>query len=220
MELQAELQRQLALLGLSVPTPALTRLLWLQAELLRWNRTHNLTAITDPREALEKHLVDSLTLLPHLPARGRLLDLGSGGGFPGLPLAIVRPELELVSVDAVAKKIAFQRHAARRLGLDGFTAWHGRAEKLATAAVAAGGFDLVVARAFTSLTGLLELALPCLRSAGKVIAMKGPEGESELGAAAEWLAAHDLVCVRRQVLQLPASGARRLLLVFVHKHKM
>ena len=83
-------------------------------ELIRWNKTYNLTSITDPDVAIEKHLVDSLTLLPYLGAAETVLDIGSGGGFPGIPLQIARPDLRITSVDAVAKKIAFQRHAARR----------------------------------------------------------------------------------------------------------
>jgi len=220
MDLTTELQRQLALLGLQIPVEAAERLLWLQSELLRWNKTHNLTAITEPLEALEKHLVDSLTLLPYLPPGGRILDLGSGGGFPGLPLSIIRPEFEIYSVDAVAKKIAFQRHAARRLGLTGFHPWHGRVEKIAIQGFCAEGFDLVVARAFTSLTGFVELALPCLREGGRLIAMKGPEGEQELLAAADWLAERNIVCEQPIALRLPVSGARRALLILTRKHKM
>ena len=79
-------------------------------EMLRWNRSRNLTAITDRDEVLEKHLVDSLTLLPFARQAKRLLDIGSGAGFPALPLKIVCPELAVVSVDAVGKKIDFQRH--------------------------------------------------------------------------------------------------------------
>jgi len=220
MGLEQELQRQLREFAIEVTAVQVERLLWLQAELLRWNRTHNLTSITDPKEALEKHLVDSLTLLPYLPEAGRLLDLGSGGGFPGLPLKIVRPQLDIVSVDAVAKKIAFQRHAGRRLGLDGFDAWHGRAEKLPDEPGFAAGFDRVVARAFTSLTGFIELALPCLAGDGSMIAMKGPEGERELQEAAGWLAQQQIVCERQVELELPVSRARRLLLFFAHEHKM
>jgi 16S rRNA (guanine527-N7)-methyltransferase len=220
MDLLVELRRQLSVLDLPVSETAMGRLIWLQTELLRWNRTHNLTAITDPREALEKHLVDSLTLLPYLPDTGRILDIGSGGGFPGLPVSIVRPELDVVSVDAVEKKIAFQRHASRRLGLTGFHPWHGRIEKLAAESLSAGGFDLIVARAFTSLSGFVEMALPYLGEGGRLIAMKGPEGERELLEAGNWLSERAVVCEQRVVLQLPVSKARRCLLILSQKHKI
>lgn len=212
MGLEEQLQQQLRRLEIAIDAEDASRLLWLQSELLRWNRTHNLTAITDPHEAVEKHLVDSLTLLKCLPEAGRLLDLGSGGGFPCLPVKIVRPQLEMVSVDAVAKKIAFQRHVARRLGLTGFSAWHGRAELLAEEQGWGGTFDLVVSRAFTSLTGFIELALPYLKVSGRVIAMKGPEGERELHDAQAWLSERRIVCRRQIKVNLPVSGAGRLLL--------
>lgn len=220
MGAERELQRQLGCLDIDIDAEVALRLLWLQGELLRWNRTHNLTAITDPDEALEKHLVDSLTLLKCLPESGRMLDLGSGGGFPCLPVKIARPQLEVVSVDAVAKKIAFQRHVARRLGLDGFSAWHGRAERLGEEQGWIGTFDLVVSRAFTALTGFVDLALPYLKTGGRIIAMKGPEGERELHEAQTWLSERRIVCRRQMVITLPASGASRLLLELQPEYKM
>ena len=110
MELSVELQRQLATLDIRVDTGDIEKLLALLEQLLHWNRTYNLTAITDPLEAIEKHLVDSLTLLPHLGQAETLIDIGSGAGFPALPLKIVRPDLKVISVDSVAKKINFQKH--------------------------------------------------------------------------------------------------------------
>ena len=204
---------QLEQLGIALEQPALERLAWLGSELLRWNRTHNLTAITDPDEVREKHLVDSLTLLPLLGATRRLLDLGSGAGFPALPLKIARPELEIVSVDAVGKKIAFQRHVARSLQLGGFTAVHGRAEELSANPVSAGGFDLVTARALGSLPLLAALATPYLAPGGRLLAMKGAEGAGELLAAQDELARMGLTCSEQHHLKLPVSGAERCLLV-------
>lgn len=203
----------LAAIGVFPEPAALQRLAWLADELLRWNRTHNLTAITAPADVAEKHLADSLTLLPHLGAARRLLDLGSGAGFPALPLKVVCPELEIVSVDAVAKKIAFQRHVARTLQLEGFTALHGRAEKLPAQPGCRSGFDIVTARALGNLPLLVRLATPCLAPGGRLIAMKGAEGEAELAAAEAELAALGYVCTAQHHLRLPRSGAERCLLV-------
>lgn len=191
----------------------LPKLEWLAGELLRWNRTHNLTAITDPAEVYEKHLVDSLTLLPLLGQARRLLDLGSGAGFPSLPLKIVRPGLEIVSVDAVGKKVAFQRHVVRVLQLPGFTAVHGRAEILAENPSYRAGFDTVTARALASLPLLARLAAPCLAPGGRLIAMKGAEGVAELAAAEGELAVLGFTCVTQHLLRLPISRAERCLLV-------
>jgi 16S rRNA (guanine527-N7)-methyltransferase len=200
-------------LGVSVDAAVLERLEWFGQELLRWNRTHNLTAITDPLEVRDKHLADSLTLLPLLGNARRLLDLGSGAGFPALPLKIVRPELEIVSVDAVGKKIAFQRHVARTLKLAGFTTIHGRAEDLPGTPPCGSGFDIVTARALGSLPLLATLAAPCLAAGGRLIAMKGAEGAAELAAAQAELAALGFVCTGQYQCRLPASGAERQLIV-------
>ncbi len=193
----------------------LDRLEWLAGELLRWNHTHNLTAITELAEVREKHLVDSLTLLPYLDGARRLLDMGSGAGFPALPLKIVQPALEVVSIDAVGKKVAFQRHVARTLKLTGFTAIHGRAEDFAGHPACAAGFDVVTARALGSLPLLVALAAPCLAPGGTLIAMKGREGHRELADSASllqkqgWSAyCHDLT--------LPGSGAERCLIFLEH----
>jgi 16S rRNA (guanine527-N7)-methyltransferase len=207
------LRRLLGELGLEVPETAEPDLLVLRDELLRWNRRINLTAIRDPREALEKHLVDSLTLCPLLHGRERLLDLGSGGGFPGLPLQIARPGLQVVSVDSVRKKIAFQRHMARTLSLEHFVAWPGRAETVPDQPGWKNTFEVVVSRAFTDLPTFAALALPCLAPGGRIVAMKGPEGHSELQAAREGLERLGVFCREVRSLVLPASGARRCLVV-------
>jgi len=203
----------LSRLGIALEPAVLARLEWLASELLRWNRTHNLTAITDPAEVNEKHLVDSLTLLPLLGQAKRLLDLGSGAGFPALPLKIACPDLAVVSVDAVGKKIDFQRHVARSLMLAGFTAVHGRAEDLPCTPLCGAGFDLVTARALGSLPLLAGLALPCLAPGGRLVAMKGTDWESELAVGQAKLAALGFACTEQHRLWLPVSGAERCLLV-------
>lgn len=177
-------------------------------ELLRWNPRRNLTAITARDEVLEKHLVDSLTLLPFARQSTRLLDIGSGAGFPALPLKIVCPELEVVSVDAVGKKIDFQRHVVRTLGLQGFTALHARVESLTDYHV---GFDLVTARALCSLAELVALAEPFLTSDGRLVAMKGPEGSREFAEQQEPLKQTGWSAVLHP-LNLPLSGAERCLI--------
>ncbi|MCM2264267.1 MAG: 16S rRNA (guanine(527)-N(7))-methyltransferase RsmG [Desulfuromonadales bacterium] len=203
----------LAALGLFLEPDVQERVEWLGEELLRWNRTHNLTAITDPVAVREKHLADSLTLLPLLGNARRLLDLGSGAGFPALPVKIARPDLDVVSIDAVGKKVVFQRHVARVLKLAGFTAVHGRAEDLPKTPLCGAGFDLVTARALGSLPMLARLAEPLLAPGGRLIAMKGAEGVSELTAGQADLLARGFACTAQHRLQLPVSGAERCLLV-------
>lgn len=199
--------------GITLPDNVCERLLVFLDELLRWNAQINLTAITDRDEALEKHLVDSLTVLPLFNGSERLLDLGSGGGLPGLPLKIACPGIDLLSVDAVAKKILFQRHVARILQLSGFEACHCRAEDVPKRSGGREAFDVAVSRAFTSLPAFAHLALPCLRPGGRLIVMKGPEGERELEEAAVSLRGMGIVHDDTQILQLPRSRAIRTLIV-------
>jgi len=213
MDLSQLLERSLLKIGVVLPPPVQARLLLLQDELLRWTARVNLTAITDPEEAIEKHLVDSLTILGDIDPTGRLLDLGSGGGFPGLPLRLAAAELRVLSVDAVLKKITFQRHMVRQFGLDGFVPWHGRAEEVPARVDLAAGFDRIVSRAFTSLEQFARLALPCLAQNGRIVAMKGAEGEGELGQAEPVLAELGLFVVECRGLTLPVSGARRTVIV-------
>jgi 16S rRNA (guanine527-N7)-methyltransferase len=174
------LQAALTELGISIDDAQEERLLHFLDELLRWNKSINLTAITNRDEALVKHLVDSLSLLPHLRGDETLLDMGSGGGLPGLPLKIVLSGLRLTSVDAVAKKISFQKHVIRTFALTGAVARHGRLEELGKESSLAGHFELVVARAFASLADCIRLARPFLKAGGRLIAMKGPEGAGEV----------------------------------------
>lgn len=209
----ASLTDLLTNLGIALSAAAIEQLEWLGRELLRWNRTHNLTAITAPDEVREKHLADSLTLLPLLGNARRLLDLGSGAGFPALPVKIARPDLAVVAVEAVGKKVAFQRHVARALKLESFTALHARAESLGEAELCGPGFEVVTARALGSLPLLARLAAPCLTPGGWLIAMKGAEGGAELAAAQAELAELGFCCTGQQTLRLPLSGAERQLFV-------
>ena len=149
------------------------RLLGYLALLERWGRTYNLTAIRDPLRMVGHHLLDSLSVLVHLDdllprGTGRVLDMGSGAGLPGLPLAVLRPELNFALNDAVGKKAAFMRQAAADLGLANVAVVHGRIEELAEAE-----WDVVLARALAPLPELVRLAAPRLAPGGWLVALKG-----------------------------------------------
>lgn len=207
------LKNGMAALGIEpLPEAVLERLLDYLGELQRWNKHHNLTAIADPREGVEKHLLDSLTLLPLLRGDESLLDIGSGAGLPGLILKLALPDLQLLSIDGVAKKISFQRHVIRRFGLSGARAEAWRLEELTANAEHAGAFDTIVFRALGSLEKFVPLALPCLAESGRFLLMKGPEGRDELQAAAPLLVQCGLRGQVCRELRLPQSGAQRLLL--------
>lgn len=202
-------------LGLSLGEPELLAFSRFAAELAKWNRKINLTAITTEEDVVVKHFLDSLTVAAKVRLRGKLLDIGSGAGFPGIPLQLVTPELTVVSVDAVEKKILFQRHAARILGLVNFTAIHTRVESLQTSYGAY--FDIIVSRAFSDLLSFVEMALPLLADGGIIVAMKGSEGKSEIKLAEAGLTSAGLQIEALVEFSLPFSGDRRSIICITRK---
>jgi 16S rRNA (guanine527-N7)-methyltransferase len=152
-----------------------------RAELLDWNTRINLTAITEPEEVLLKHFLDSLSLLSvYDRLTTRLLDIGSGAGFPGIPLKIMRPTWEIVLLEATGKKVAFLRHMIETLQLEGIVAVQGRAEELGHNKTYRATFDAVTARAVASLPTLLEYAAPFCRVGGQMILPKKGDVAEEM----------------------------------------
>ena len=166
-----------AKLGVSLDAAAAATLLRLLDELLRWNRAYNLTAITDRTQMLTHHLLDSLSVAPFVQG-STLADVGTGAGFPGLPLALIAPQRRCVLMDSNGKKQRFVAHAARTLGLTNVEALQVRVEE----ARPAQPFDTVVARACAALPQLLEWVMPLCGPATRVLAMKGRLPESEIAA--------------------------------------
>ena len=143
--------------------------------LLKWNRTYNLTALRDPAQAVSHHLLDSLAILPHIGA-GPLLDVGSGGGLPGIPLAIARPELSVSMVDTVQKKATFLQQAGIELGLKNVAAYHARVEEMS------GQYAQISSRAFSELALFVSLTRHLLAPGGRWLAMKGIRPDDEIAA--------------------------------------
>jgi 16S rRNA (guanine527-N7)-methyltransferase len=142
-------------------------------ELLRWTRKTNLTAISDPLEIAVKHFLDSIAPAPMIPPHATLLDVGSGGGFPGIPLKIMIPSLSVTLIDASRKKISFLKHVIRMLGLHNIEADHVRAEDLFKDGVLMNAYDVIISRALSSLVNFFQMSLPLLSKNGRIIAMKG-----------------------------------------------
>lgn len=207
MSLAAALREGLAGLGLDLPAAVQARLLAYVALLKKWNATYNLTAIRDEREMVTQHLLDSLSVLPALQelALGgrRWADIGSGAGLPGIPLAIVRPDLDMTLVETVAKKSAFQRQAKIELGLANLTVINRRVEELP-----GGAFDAVISRAFAELADFVRLAGHLPAPDGRLYAMKGLLPEDEISRLPQaWAVA---ACIR---LSVPGLDAQRHLIV-------
>ena len=188
------------------------QLVWYLEEMLRWNRSINLTAIKDPVEALEKHLVDCLALVPLLKGDELLLDMGSGAGLPGMPLKVVFPRLRVLSVDSAYKKIVFQQHIVRSLALQGFEAKSSRIELMATQSEYKHAFDLVTARALTHLSQLIKMAEPFLAAGGILLAMKGPEADKELEESTSVLDVCGFKVDKIHRMKLPSSAAERTII--------
>ena len=149
-------------------------------ELLKWNQKINLTAIRTEKGIVLKHFLDSLSPFSYLSKTATLLDVGSGAGFPGIPLKIVHPSLDITLIDSVRKKIDFQRHVIRMLGLKDMEVIHGRVQDKEILQSMTGRFDTVISRAFSDLRTFLHLAFPFLRKGGILLAMKGELEKEEI----------------------------------------
>ncbi len=200
--LRARLEPGLSALGVD-PAHA-TALLEYLGLLDRWNRTYNLTAIRDAQEMVGKHLLDSLAMHAHVAGVTRLADLGTGPGLPGIPLAIVHPQLQVTLVESNGKKARFLREAVRRLGLGNAQVAESRIE----AFDAPGQFDAITARALATLPLILQLGGHLLGPDGRLLAMKGVVPADEIAALpAGWRVQHIVP------LQVPGLAAERHLVV-------
>lgn len=148
--------------------------------LVEWNEKINLTAITDNEGIVTKHFLDSLTALQTGCVKGRVIDVGTGAGFPGLPLKIARPDIDLTLMDSLNKRINFLREVGAELNLDGVEYVHSRAEDGGRNRLYRSQFDTVVSRAVANLTVLSEWCIPFLRRGGYFLALKGPLADAEL----------------------------------------
>lgn len=178
--------------------------------LQRWNATYNLTAVRDPQAMLTQHLADCLAVVKPLLARcaaGRVLDVGSGGGLPGVVLAVLAPALDVTCVDTVGKKAAFIRQVAGQLALPNLHAAHSRVEALKMP-----GFDLITSRAFASLVDFTSLTAQLLAPGGVWMAMKGKRPDEEMVALPSGVAVFHV-----EQLQVPGLDAERCLVWMRHR---
>lgn len=176
-------------------------------ELIAWNKKMNLTAIRKPEMIAEKHFADALGVSRFLMGEKRIMDMGAGGGFPSIPLKVVRPDISFVLADAVRKKVTFLNHVIRSLGLKDICAQHGRVEDMARDAHLAGTFDAVISRGFARLDDFVALALPMLRPGGTIWALKGEGGEGEITPELE-----SRFHIRIDEYRLPFDDAARMLI--------
>ncbi len=177
-------------------------------ELLAWNAKVNLTAITGPEDAAIKHFLDSVLIMKYLPPlAGFLVDIGSGAGFPGIPLKIMNPGLSVMLVEAVRKKASFLKQVLRLLKLEGIEVYNGRVEDCGRHGV----FDYAVSRAFSELDLFCRLAAPLIKPGGRLLAMKG--GDKKKLAAVRETPPDGFTCAALHAYGLPQQKGERTLVV-------
>lgn len=199
------LARGLAALEVDVSPQAQEKLLAFAALLGKWNKVYNLTALREEEQVISHHLLDSLAVLPHLGAARRLADIGSGGGLPGIPLAIARPDVHVALVESNQKKSAFQQQARIELGLGNVSVQCERVEGWQPEEKC----DVVISRAFSDLAEFVRLSGHLLAAGGALLAMKGVHPYEEIAQLpAGWRVAEVMP------LQVPGvEGARHLVRV-------
>ncbi|MDR1888698.1 MAG: 16S rRNA (guanine(527)-N(7))-methyltransferase RsmG [Zoogloeaceae bacterium] len=224
---QQQLEAGIAELGLTLPADAPQKLLAYRDLLLKWNKTYNLTALKNPAEAITHHLLDSLAILPWVSEvrnqaaakppvtelssvfcpLSSVLDVGSGGGLPGIPLAIACPELHITLADAVQKKTAFLRQAVIELGLSHVEICHARVEDLA------GRYERITSRAFAELKDFVTLTRHLIAPGGRWLAMKGQHPAAEIAAMPT-----GIVVEAVQSLAVPGLAAERHLVILAEEN--
>jgi 16S rRNA (guanine527-N7)-methyltransferase len=193
----------LARLGLEAPENAIENLLAFVDILKEWSRTYNLIAPQDRNALLGRHILDSLSIAPWLRP-GSLLDVGTGAGFPGLPLAIIMPEMEVTLIDGAGKKIRFIRHVGRTLKLTNIHPLHQRVETLEEGK----GFANITSRAFSSLSDFANLVRPYMDADTRLLAMKGAYPNKELEELPNWVNVQSV-----EKLSVPYLQAERHLVI-------
>ncbi|UCE76542.1 MAG: 16S rRNA (guanine(527)-N(7))-methyltransferase RsmG [Gammaproteobacteria bacterium] len=201
--LEEDIQRGLAALGLAPGVAVAERLAALVELLVKWNRVYNLTAVREPHAMVVRHILDSLAVLPFLTG-GRLLDVGTGAGLPGLPIAIVRPDLSLTLLDSNAKKLRFVRQAGTELDLSNLDIVQQRIEQYRPAQA----FDMVISRAVASIGDIYRDTAQLVRPGGRFLFMKGIRPDQEIAAFAPPGQLHV------EALKVPGLDAERHLVWF------
>ncbi len=199
-----ELLRVAPTLGLHLSEKSLEKLKAFFDLLVEQNKVMNLTRITDECEAALRHFADSLSASIFIQKNAKVLDVGTGGGFPGMPLAICREDLDITMIDSREKKIRFVKQAAQELDIGNASAFHARAEEAAHKSGLRESFDIVVSRAVANMETLSEYCLPFLKSDGKFIAWKGKACEDELDKAKPHISL--LGGVLQEIYAVPLEG--------------
>lgn len=181
--------------------------------LLDWNEKMNLTAITEKKEIVDKHFIDSLTINKYIKDNDKIIDIGTGAGFPGIPLKIVKSETEILLLDSLNKRINFLNEVINKLNLKKINTIHGRAEEIARNNVYRESYDVAVSRAVASLPTLLELMVPFVKVNGICICMKGSNIEDELTLSKKAMEELGVVVEKIEQFELPDTDIKRNIII-------
>ena len=211
-----QLRRGCTALGIKLDTQQAEMFSEYVEQILTWNQRINLISRREVKHIALHHLLDSLSLLSHteIPLGAKVIDVGTGAGFPGLPIKICRPDLKLTLVESVRKKVLFLKHVSESLKLPDVTILHERAEDLSRRPICQNTYDVVVSRAVSRLRSLVVLCLPFLRPGGKFIAYKGGTIEEELQEVLPVLPALSGKFERGVEVELPISHKKRQHIIF------
>lgn len=180
--------------------------------LIEWNKKINLTAITEPKDIILKHFVDSLTISKYINQNAKIADIGTGAGFPGIPLKILNPENDIVLIDSLNKRINFLHEVIKVNNLQKIETIHTRAEEIGHNKNYRGQFDIVTSRAVAKLNTLLEYMLPLLKNGGRCICLKGPNIEQELEESKNALVILGGKITKIEEINLPYSDNKRTII--------
>ena len=187
--------------------------------LLEWNEKINLTAITEPKDVIVKHFIDSILAAQFVKAESAIIDVGTGAGFPGIPLKIMDESLKLTLLDSLNKRTIFLQEVVNKLALEDVTIIHGRAEDIAQDSKHREMYDYAISRAVAPLNILLEYLVPYTKVNGQIIAMKGSSAEEEIVAAKNAVNKLNVIIREKATKQLPDESGKRYILVFNKEKK-
>ena len=181
--------------------------------IIDWNKKINLTAITEPWEVINKHFIDSISILKQIESKDKVVDIGTGAGFPGVPIKIANPSIEITLVDSLNKRINFLKEIIKELDLKGIEAVHARAEEFGQSKAYREKYDVVTSRAVARLNILVEYMLPIVKVGGKCICMKGPESEEEIKEAQKAINVLGGTIKNVEKFSLPETDINRTIIV-------
>lgn len=187
--------------------------------LIEWNEKMNLTAIIDPEEIILKHFIDSITILKSIKNESKVVDVGTGAGFPGIPLSIMNPTLKITLVDSLNKRLIFLKEVVDRLKLNNIEIIHSRAEELGQNKKYREKFDIATSRAVANLSTLSEYLIPLVRIDGKVISMKAGSAQEEIDEAKNAIKILGGKIEKIEEFDLPQSDIRRTIITIKKENK-